>query len=115
LIPMMLGVTVTSLVGGFVMTRTGRYKALPIIGGAILLIALFLLTGLGVGTSLLQSGIRYAVLGIGMGFLMQITSVIVQNSVHPRDIGVASSSRTFFQQIGGGLGGGLCRALLPPR
>src|SRR5437879_6485199 len=53
LIPMMLGVTVTSLIGGFVMTRTGRYKAMPIIGGAIMSIAMFLLTGLGVSTSLL--------------------------------------------------------------
>jgi EmrB/QacA subfamily drug resistance transporter len=115
LIPMMLGVTVTSLIGGFVMTRTGRYKALPIIGGAIMSIAMFLLTGLGVGTSLLQSGIRYAVLGIGMGFLMQITSVIVQNSVHPRDIGVASSSRTFFQQIGGSIGVALFGAIFARR
>jgi MFS family permease len=115
LIPMMLGVTVTSLIGGFVMTRTGRYKALPIIGGAIMSIAMFLLTGLGVNTSLLQSGIRYAVLGIGMGFLMQITSVIVQNSVHPRDIGVASSSRTFFQQIGGSIGVALFGAIFARR
>jgi MFS family permease len=115
LIPMMLGVTVTSLIGGFVMTRTGRYKAMPIIGGAIMSLAMFLLTGLGVNTSLLQSGIRYAVLGIGMGFLMQITSVIVQNSVHPRDIGVASSSRTFFQQIGGSLGVALFGAVFARR
>jgi predicted MFS family arabinose efflux permease len=115
LIPMMLGVTVTSLIGGFVMTRTGRYKALPIIGGAIMSLAMFLLTGLGVNTSLLQSGIRYAVLGIGMGFLMQITSVIVQNSVHPRDIGVASSSRTFFQQIGGSIGVAMFGAIFARR
>src|ERR1700735_4545398 len=115
LIPMMIGVTVTSLIGGFVMTRTGRYKFMPIVGGAILSPALFLLTGLGVHTSLLQSGIRYAVLGIGMGFLMQITSVIVQNSVHPKDIGVASSSRAFFQQIGGSLGVALFGAVFARR
>jgi EmrB/QacA subfamily drug resistance transporter len=115
LIPMMIGVTVTSLIGGFIMTRTGRYKALPIIGGGIMSVAMFLLTGLGVGTSLLHSGIYYVVLGIGMGFLMQITSVIVQNSVQPRDIGVASSSRTFFQQIGGSLGVALFGAIFARR
>jgi EmrB/QacA subfamily drug resistance transporter len=115
LIPMMLGVTVTSLIGGFVMTRTGRYKALPIMGGAIMSVAMFLLTGLGVNTSLLHSGIFFVVLGIGMGFLMQITSVIVQNSVHPRDIGVASSSRTFFQQIGGSIGVALFGAIFARR
>jgi EmrB/QacA subfamily drug resistance transporter len=115
LIPMMLGVTVTSLIGGFVMTRTGRYKAMPIIGGAIMSVAMVLLTGLGVSTSLLHSGIYYAILGIGMGFLMQITSVIVQNSVEPRDIGVASSSRAFFQQIGSSIGVALFGAIFARR
>ncbi len=115
LIPMMLGVTVTSLIGGFVMTKTGRYRFMPIIGGAIMTIAMFLLTGLGVHTTLLQSGLYYAVLGVGMGFLMQITSVIVQNSVNPRDIGVASSSRAFFQQIGGSIGVALFGAVFARR
>jgi EmrB/QacA subfamily drug resistance transporter len=115
LIPMMLGVTVTSLIGGFVMTRTGRYKFMPIVGGAIMSVAMFLLTGLGVNTSRFHSGIFFVVLGIGMGFLMQITSVIVQNSVQPRDIGVASSSRTFFQQIGGSIGVALFGAIFARR
>jgi EmrB/QacA subfamily drug resistance transporter len=115
LIPMMLGVTTTSLIGGFVMTRTGRYRFMPIVGGAIMSVAMFLLTGLGSTTSLLHSGIFYVVLGIGMGFLMQITSVIVQNSVQPRDIGVASSSRTFFQQIGSSIGVALFGAIFARR
>jgi EmrB/QacA subfamily drug resistance transporter len=104
LIPLMLGSTVTSLIGGQVTTKTGRYKALPIIGGAIMATALFLLTRLGPETSQLTSGIYFAIMGIGMGFLMQITTLVVQNSVDPRDMGVASSSRTFFQQIGGSIG-----------
>jgi EmrB/QacA subfamily drug resistance transporter len=115
LIPMMLGVTTTSLIGGFVMTRTGRYRFMPIVGGAIMSVAMFLLTGLGANTSLLHSGIFYVVLGIGMGFLMQITSVIVQNSVQPRDIGVASSSRAFFQQIGSSMGVALFGAIFAKR
>jgi EmrB/QacA subfamily drug resistance transporter len=115
LIPMMLGVTVTSLIGGFVMTRTGRYRFMPIVGGAIMTVAMLLLTTLGVTTTKLESGLFYVVLGVGMGFLMQITSVIVQNSVAPRDIGVASSSRTFFQQIGGSLGVALFGAVFARR
>ncbi len=115
LIPMMLGVTTTSLIGGFVMTRTGRYRFMPIVGGAIMSVAMFLLTGLHSDTSLLVSGLFYVVLGIGMGFLMQITSVIVQNSVQPRDIGVASSSRTFFQQIGSSIGVALFGAIFARR
>jgi EmrB/QacA subfamily drug resistance transporter len=104
LIPLMLGSTVTTLIAGQVTTRTGRYKALPIIGSGVMAIAMFLLTGLSVDTSLVTSGLYFVVLGIGMGFLMQITTLVAQNSVAPRDIGVASSSRTFFQQIGGSIG-----------
>jgi len=49
-------------------------------------------------------GIYFAIIGLGMGFLMQITTLVAQNSVGPQEMGVASSSRTFFQQIGGSLG-----------
>src|ERR1700735_1860792 len=105
LIPLMLGSTVTSLIAGQVTSKTGRYKALPIIGGAIMAIGMFLLTQLGPDTSRLTSGAYFVVLGVGMGFLMPINSLIVQNSVDPKDMGVATSSRTFFQQIGGWLGG----------
>jgi len=115
LIPMMLGVTTTSLIGGFVMTKTGRYRFMPIVGGAIMSVAMILLTSLSATTSLFQAGVYYVVLGVGMGFLMQITSVIVQNSVEPKDIGVASSSRTFFQQIGGSIGVAMFGAIFARR
>jgi len=104
LIPMMLGSTVTSLISGQVTSKTGRYKILPIIGGAIMTVAMFLLTHLGPHTSRLESGLIFVVFGVGMGFLMQITSLIAQNSVPQKDMGVASSSRAFFQQIGGSMG-----------
>ncbi|HUZ53233.1 MAG TPA: MDR family MFS transporter [Streptosporangiaceae bacterium] len=104
LIPMMLGSTVTSLIAGQVTVRTGRYKALPIIGGAIMTGGMLLLANLGPATSRLTSMSFFLIFGIGMGFLMQITTLIAQNSVDPRDMGVASSSRAFFQQIGGSIG-----------
>jgi EmrB/QacA subfamily drug resistance transporter len=104
LIPMMLGATTTSLIAGRVTVQTGRYKALPIAGGAIMTVAMFLLSTLGPSTSRLISGAFFVVFGIGMGFLMQITTLIAQNSVEPKDMGVASSSRSFFQQIGGSIG-----------
>ena len=104
LTPMMLGVTVTSIVAGQVTTKTGRYKIFPILGGGIMGVGMYLLTGLDVGTTRLTSGIYYIVLGLGMGFLMQMVSLIAQNSVQQRDMGVASSARMFFQQIGGSLG-----------
>jgi EmrB/QacA subfamily drug resistance transporter len=104
LIPLMLGSTVTTLVAGQITTRTGRYKILPVIGGAIMTVAIYLLTHLGPHTTRVTSALFFVVLGVGMGFLMQITSLIVQNSVEQKDMGVASSSRAFFQQIGGSMG-----------
>jgi EmrB/QacA subfamily drug resistance transporter len=104
LIPLLVGSTVTSLIAGQVTSKTGRYKILPIIGAVIMTIGFFLLTRVGVDTSRLTTSIYFVVLGIGMGFLMQITSLIAQNSVPQQDMGVASSSRSFFQQIGGSLG-----------
>ena len=104
LIPLMLGSTATSLIAGRITVRTGRYKALPIAGGAVMTVAMLLLSTIGASTSRWTTGAFFLVLGIGMGFLMQVTTLIAQNSVDPRDMGVASSSRAFFQQIGGSIG-----------
>jgi EmrB/QacA subfamily drug resistance transporter len=104
LTPMMLGVTITSILAGQIMTKTGRYKAFPIMGGALMTLAMVLLTNLGPNTGRWTSAIYYIVLGLGMGFAMQMVSVISQNSVALKDMGVASSGRMFFQQIGGSLG-----------
>ena len=104
LTPMMLGVTITSIVAGQVTTKTGRYKIFPVLGGAIMGLGMYLLTNLDVATTRFTSAIYYVVLGLGMGFLMQMVSLIAQNSVQQKDMGVASSGRMFFQQIGGSLG-----------
>ena len=104
LIPMMLGSTVTSLIAGRFTVKTGRYKVLPIIGAGTMTVAMLLLANLGPSTSRIVSMSFFLIFGIGMGFLMQITTLVAQNSVEPKDIGVASSSRTFFQQIGGSIG-----------
>jgi predicted MFS family arabinose efflux permease len=95
LIPMMFGSMVTTILAGQVTTRAGRYKIFPILGGLGMIagLLLLLLTQLGVTTTLLVSGLYFAVLGIGMGFLMNNTTIILQNSVDPRDMGVASSGR----------------------
>ncbi len=111
LIPMMLGATTTSLISGMVTSRTGRYKILPVIGGVIMTLGIWLLTHLDAHTTRWESALCFVVLGIGMGFLMQITSLIVQNSVGPNDMGVASSARAFFQQIGGSIGVALFGAI----
>ena len=104
LTPLMVGSAVTSIVAGQAVTRTGRYKMFPIIGGAVMTIGMFMLSRLGVSTTRLETSLDYVVLGLGMGFLMQMVSLIAQNSVELRDMGVASSARMFFQQMGGSLG-----------
>ena len=102
--PMMLGSAVTSVLAGVLMTKTGKYKLFPILGGAIMSVGMGLLTGLNVSTSRFETAIYFAVLGLGMGLLMQMMSLIAQNSVELKDMGVATSARMFFQQMGGSLG-----------
>jgi EmrB/QacA subfamily drug resistance transporter len=104
LTPMMVGSALTSVIAGQAVTRTGRYKMFPIIGGLVMAVGMFLLSRLGVATTRLETSLDYVVLGLGMGFLMQMVSLIAQNSVELRDMGVASSARMFFQQMGGSLG-----------
>ena len=102
--PMMVGSALTSVLAGTLTTRTGKYKLFPIVGGAVMAAGMFLLTGLDVGTTRWETAIDFLVLGLGMGLLMQMMSLIAQNSVELRDMGVATSARMFFQQMGGSLG-----------
>jgi EmrB/QacA subfamily drug resistance transporter len=111
LLPMMAGLLVTSLVAGQLITRTGRYRVFPIIGGVLVVAGMVLLAQLDVTSSKAQSSLYMLVLGAGMGFLMQTTMLISQNSVEQRDIGVASSAATFFRSIGGSFGVSLFGAI----
>jgi EmrB/QacA subfamily drug resistance transporter len=111
LMPMLLSMMAVSLVAGRVTTATGKYKMFPVIGGALMAAGLYLLSTMGVGTSRVTSGLYMAVLGAGMGFLMQVSMLIAQNSVEMRDMGVGSSSATLFRTIGGSLGVSLFGAI----
>ncbi len=111
LLPMLLSMMAVSMVAGRVTTTTGRYKIFPIVGGGLITVGLFLLSLLDVHTTRTTSGLYMAVLGCGMGFIMQITMLIAQNSVDLRDIGVGSSSATLFRTIGGSFGVSLFGAL----
>jgi MFS family permease len=115
LLPMMAGLLTTSLVAGQLITRTGRYKAYPVIGGVLMTAGMVLLAMMGVHTTKLSTSLAMLVLGLGMGFLMQTTMLIAQNSVQQRDIGVASSASTFFRSIGGSFGVSLFGAVFNNR
>jgi EmrB/QacA subfamily drug resistance transporter len=111
LLPMMISAMVVSLFVGQVITKTGRYKAFPVIGGIIMAFGTWLLSTQDMETSRLTTGAFIAVLGLGMGFLMQTTMLIAQNSVEQKDLGVASSAATFFRSIGGSFGVSLFGAI----
>ncbi|MER7112582.1 MDR family MFS transporter [Streptomyces sp. NPDC000229] len=115
LLPMLLSMMVVSLIAGRVTTNTGKYKIFPIVGGALMVAGLFLLAQMDTGTSRFTSGVYMAVLGAGMGFLMQITMLVAQNSVEMKDMGVASSSTTLFRTLGSSFGVALMGALFTGR
>jgi EmrB/QacA subfamily drug resistance transporter len=104
LLPLMGGMLVTSLVGGQLVTRTGRYKWMLVVGSLVMAAGLGLMSTMGVGTGGLTSSLFMVTLGVGMGFLMQTTNLVMQNSVEQRDLGAASGASTLFRTIGGSLG-----------
>jgi EmrB/QacA subfamily drug resistance transporter len=111
LLPMMAGLLVTSLISGSLITRTGRYRAFPIVGGVVMVAGMALLAQLDLTSTKTETSLYMLVLGLGMGFLMQTTMLISQNSVEQRDMGVASSTATFVRTIGGSFGVSLFGAI----
>ncbi|MFJ3515452.1 MDR family MFS transporter [Streptomyces sp. NPDC090131] len=115
LLPMLLSMMLVSLIAGRVTTSSGKYKIFPIAGGALMVVGMFLLATMDTGTTRLVSGLYMAVLGAGLGFLMQITMLVAQNSVEMKDMGVASSSATLFRTLGGSFGVALMGSLFTTR
>jgi EmrB/QacA subfamily drug resistance transporter len=103
-LPLVLGLMVASLTSGQITSRTGRYKIFPIIGSALVVVAFLLLHTVGADTALWVTDIYMVLLGAGIGLNIQTIQLAMQNSVPPRDIGVATSSGVFFRQVGGTLG-----------
>lgn len=115
LLPMMFGMLVVSIVAGRVITRTGRYRIFPIVGGVLMTGGMVLFSLLDVDTTRVQSSLYMLVLGAGMGCLMQTSMLIAQNSVEQRDLGAASGAATFFRSIGGSFGISLFGAVFANR
>jgi hypothetical protein len=104
LLPLMAGLLLVSIGSGQIISRTGRYRFWPIAGSALMTLGLFLLSRMGVGTSSLQDSLYMLVLGMGIGGVMQVLVIIVQNAVPHSELGVATSGATFFRSIGGSFG-----------
>jgi EmrB/QacA subfamily drug resistance transporter len=103
-LPLVLGIMLLSLVSGQITSRTGRYKFFPVIGCALLVAGLLMLWRMTADSSLLYVDISMFVVGAGLGLNLQTIVLAMQNAVSPRDIGVATSSGTFFRQMGGTIG-----------
>ena len=104
LLPMILGLMISSIVSGQLISRTGRYRIFPILGTAFMAVGFFLFTFITADTPVWFVMVGMLAVGLGLGQLMQTLTIASQNAVGARDIGVATSSSTFFRQIGGTLG-----------
>jgi EmrB/QacA subfamily drug resistance transporter len=104
LVPMMLGITLSTNVAGRAIARTGRYKAFPIAGLCVMTVALVLLAIVAGHPSQATTAVALAVFGLGFGVVGQVLTVAVQNDVDRRQMGVAMATTTFFRGLGGAVG-----------
>jgi EmrB/QacA subfamily drug resistance transporter len=104
LLPMVGGMLITFILSGQLVSRTGRYKVFPILGSGVLAVGLVLLTRLGSHSSFTLAAIGMFVVGLGLGLVMQILVVAVQNAVPHSQLGTATATATFFRTIGGAFG-----------
>ena len=104
MIPLMAGLLAAAILSGRAITRFGRYKMFPIAGTAILVVGMYLLSRLTVDTEPWVASAYMLVVGIGLGLVMQVLVLIVQNDARPQEMGVVTSTATFFRSVGGSFG-----------
>jgi EmrB/QacA subfamily drug resistance transporter len=104
ILPMMAGLLITSIGSGLLISRWGRYKVFPVLGTAIMTAGLFLLSRMGASTGTVLSSVYMFVLGVGIGGVMQVLVIAVQNAVEYENLGAATSGATFFRSMGGSFG-----------
>jgi len=115
MLPLMLGLLVAAITSGRAISRIGRYKAFPIAGTGTLVVGMFLLSRLGVGTAPWLASVYMLVVGVGIGLVMQVLVLVVQNDAQPENIGVATSTATFFRSLGGSFGVAILGAIFAAR
>jgi len=115
LLPLLIGLLVMSIGSGRYISRTGRYRWFPLAGTVLVTVGLILLSRLGAHTSLTVVGLDILVFGAGLGLFIQVLTLVVQNAVPMRQMGVATSSVTFFRSMGGAIGASALGAVLTAR
>ncbi len=121
LLPLMIGFILVGIGAGLLITRTGRYKEIMLLGVVTMFAGVWLMTRLDADSSQLQLSVAMVVLGVGLGASMQQYTLVVQNAVAKRDLGIATASTQFFRNVGATVGiavfgslmtGGLSRAIM---
>ncbi|WP_234101902.1 DHA2 family efflux MFS transporter permease subunit, partial [Streptomyces venezuelae] len=115
MLPLMGGIVISSVVSGQLISRTGHYKIYPLLGGALSVLGMWLLSRMDVDTPRPQYSLWQAVLGTGIGLVMPVLVLAVQNSVRPADVGTATSAHNYFRQIGGSVGAAVFGTLFASR
>jgi EmrB/QacA subfamily drug resistance transporter len=113
--PMMLGLLVTGITSGLLISRYGRYRPFPIMGTAVSTVGLYLLSRLGVATPTWVAAAYMLILGLGLGMVMQVLVLAAQNAVDYRLLGVATSGSSLARQIGGSIGVSIFGAIFTNR
>jgi MFS family permease len=115
LIPFMLGIVSTSIYSGKAITKHGHYKRFPIIGTAVMTVGILLMSTLSATTPFWQLSIYAIMVGAGLGLSMQTIVIALQNAVDFKDMGVATSSNTFFRSLGSVFGTAVFGTILTNR
>ncbi len=115
MLPMMGGIVGASIICGQLISRTGRYRIHPLLGSALSAVGMWLLSRLETDTPRLHYSLWMAVLGAGIGMVMPVLVLAVQNSVRPSDLGTATSANNYFRQIGGSVGAAVFGTLFADR
>jgi EmrB/QacA subfamily drug resistance transporter len=115
LVPLMFGILGSSILAGQIISRTGRYRLFPVCGLAVATLGMYLLSTLSTDSSRFESGLYMAILGVGLGMVMQILVLAVQNEAPIEDLGVATSTVGFFRAVGGSVGVAAFGALFTSR
>jgi EmrB/QacA subfamily drug resistance transporter len=115
LIPLMIGMLTTSISSGQIIARIGRYKIFPVVGTALMTVGIYLFSTMGADTSDLTNALFMFIVGAGLGLVMQVLVLAVQNGVDYKDLGTATSLNNFFRSMGGAFGTAILGAILTDR
>ena len=115
LLPLMMGIVLMAVVSGRIISRTGRYRSWPVVGMAFCTVGVFLLSRMDPSTDPLFTSAAMAVMGLGVGMVMQVLVLAIQNAVEQRDLGAGTSVANFFRSIGGTFGTAVLGAVFAAR